>query len=131
MSCGNRLHNGAHADKISAQNLQHANFCRGLKAGARELGIDALLQIDSVLFCRPANQLLQFKIINMRHIRKADALVVIIGSDERVSHKAADMIRQHDQRPRMVILVDSACRIGQKQNFRSKRMHDACRKHHL
>ena len=67
----------------------------------------------------------------MRHIRKTHTLLVVIGSDERIPDEAADVIRQHNKRPRMVRGIDSSRRIGKKQDSGTERVHHPRGEHNL
>ncbi len=126
-----RLHNRAHAYCAHAQLMQQLDLRRRLERRPCQLGIDTLKQLDIVFFCRASDDLLQFFVVDVGHIREPRSQLLDIGADQRIRCEDGDMILQQHQTARMESRIDTAGSIGQEQYVRPHHLHQTGRQHHI
>ena len=91
MACSDGFAGGAHADRVCAEGAAHGDFLRGLVLRAGELQINAFHQVDIKAGCGFPCDFLEFKVVDLAHIRETGAELVDVRSDKRRWNEAGDL----------------------------------------
>ena len=91
MACSDGFAGGAHADRVCAEGATHGDFLRGLVLRAGELQINAFHQVDIKAGCGFPCDFLEFKVVDLAHIRETGAELVDVRPDKRRWNEAGDL----------------------------------------
>ncbi|SIB41881.1 Uncharacterised protein [Mycobacteroides abscessus subsp. abscessus] len=82
-----------HADCVTAHSAEHPHFCRRFICRAGIANIYTFLDADIQLACNLSCLLAQIPGVCFRHIRKTDAKLGVIRSNQRIASHIVDMVR--------------------------------------
>ena len=84
--------NSRHAHGIGAKTAKHPVFGRGFQTRSRQANIDALLKAKIHIQGDVFSKFQVAAIVNLKHIGKTVAPLLVVGADERIAGEEIDMI---------------------------------------
>ena len=107
-------------DSVRAQYAQHPHLGGGLKAGAGQLAVHALLHGYARPLCHAADDLAELRVVDMRHVGEASAQLLDVRADEGVREKAHDVVGDEHEVARVKARIHAAGGVREEQYLRAK-----------